>query len=64
MEDAVRGGGLLLAFGPVNPNDEETKGKEIGHIVCEELERTGLKVKWDGTFASRLSVPDLVWQRR
>jgi hypothetical protein len=64
LDRAVRGAGLYLAFGPVNPNDEATKGAEIGNIVREELERVGLKVEWDGSFDERLMIRDLVWQRR
>jgi len=64
VERAVRGGGLYLAFGPVDPKDEETKGLEIGNIVRNELERTGLQVDWDGKWDKRLSIPKLVWQRR
>ncbi len=64
LERAVTGDGLFLAFGPLDPKDEETKGPEIGNTVREELERAGLCVDWDGTFTNRLSVPDLVWQRR
>jgi hypothetical protein len=64
VERAIQGDGLFLAFGPRNPKDEETKGPEIGIVVREELERAGLKVKWDGTFAARMSVPQFVWQKR
>ena len=64
LERAVAGGGLLLAFGPVDPKQEGTQGPEIGRIVREELERAGLKVQWDGTFSQRIFVPDLAWQRR
>jgi hypothetical protein len=64
LERVVRGDPLFLAFGPLDPDDEELKGPEIGRIVREELERAGLKVDWDGTFENRLSVPNLVWQRR
>jgi hypothetical protein len=64
LERAVQGSGLFFAFGPVDPKEEETKGPEIGRIVREELERVGLKVDWDGTFAKRMSIPNLVWRRR
>jgi hypothetical protein len=64
LERAIRGGGLFLAFGPVDPRDEEIRGREIGKLVREELERAGLKVEWDGTFAKRMRIPQLVWQRR
>jgi hypothetical protein len=64
VERAIRGEGLFLAFGPVDPRDEKVKGPEIGKMVREELERAGLQVEWDGTFATRMRVPRLVWQRR
>jgi len=64
MERAVLGGGLYFAFGPVDAREEATKGLEVGKIIREELERVGLQVDWDGTFANRMSVPRLLWQRR
>ncbi len=64
LERAVRGEGLNLAFGPVDANDEETLGPQIGEMVREELNRAGFTVEWDGTFAKRIRVPYLVWQRR
>jgi hypothetical protein len=64
VERAIHGGGLYLAFGPVEPNEEEKGGPKIGFIVREELERAGLGVEWDGTFAKRIYVPKFVWQRR
>jgi hypothetical protein len=64
LERAVRGGGLYLAFGPVDPKDEQKEGPRVGNIIREELERTGLHVDWDGTFAQRIYVPKFVWQRR
>lgn len=64
LERAVVGGGLHFGFGPIDPKDEQTIGREVGNIVREELEKAGLKVDWDGTFDKRLSVPELVWQRR
>jgi hypothetical protein len=64
LERAVRGGGLYFAFGPVDPKEEETTGVEIGNMVREELERVGFAVEWDGTFANRIRVPRILWQRR
>lgn len=64
LERAVRGGGLFFAFGPTDSASEETEGVRIGNLVREELERAGLKVDWDGTFAKRMSVPNIVWQKR
>ncbi|MDJ0909496.1 MAG: hypothetical protein QNI99_09890 [Woeseiaceae bacterium] len=64
LERAVRGGGLFLAFGPAVAAEEESKGPEIGRIVQEELERVGLGVVWDGSFAKRISIPDFDWKKR
>lgn len=64
LERVVGGLPLYLAFGPVDPKEEETKGVEIGNIVREELERSGLEVEWEGTFQDRLRVPGLDWQKR
>jgi hypothetical protein len=64
LERAVRGGGLFLAFGPTDPSFEETQGPLIGEIVREELERVGLTVEWDGTFANRMHLPCFDWQKR
>lgn len=64
LERAVRGGGLYVAFGPVDPDDEETGGPKVGEVVREELERAGLGVKWDGTFATRILIPSFEWQKR
>ncbi len=64
LERAVRGGGLFVAFGPVHPNDEATKGPLVGKIIRDELERAGLAVEWDGTFQQRIYLPKFVWQRR
>jgi hypothetical protein len=64
LERAVEGTGLYLAFGPMNPKEEETKGPEIGRIIVDELKRAGFTVEWDGTFAERIFVPDIEWKRR
>ena len=64
LERAIRGDGLYLAFGPVDPAKEQTVGIDVGHIVREELENAGLSVDWNGTFEKRLSIPKLNWQKR
>jgi hypothetical protein len=64
LEGAVRGEGLYLAFGPADPKDEETQGPVIGRIVCEELQRAGFNVEWNGTFGQRIFIPRIRWQRR
>jgi len=64
LERAVEGGGLYLAFGPIDPKDEEKKGPAVGKIVVEELERAGFKANWDGTFKTRICIPIFDWKHR
>ena len=64
LERAVNGDGLYFAFGPVNPADEQTVGVDVGNVVREALENSGLPVEWDGTFENRLRIPKLKWQKR
>ena len=64
LERAVAGQGLCLAFGPIDPKDEETKGPEVGRIITEELHQAGFQTDWDGTFKTRILVPKLDWKRR
>jgi hypothetical protein len=64
LERAVEGGGLSLAFGPVHPQDEQTKGLEVGRRIVEELRRAGFQPQWNGTFNERISIPQFDWKRR
>jgi len=64
LERAVRGEGLMLAFGPANAADEVSEGPSIGANIQKALERAGLEVAWDGTFSRRIHIPHMVWQRR
>jgi hypothetical protein len=64
LERAVRGEGLILSFGPMDPEMEQTEGPRVGRIIVEELERRGLRTRWDGTFKERIHVPQLDWKRR
>jgi len=61
---AIGGDGLHLAFGPVEPKDEATKGPAVGRIIREELEKAGFLVEWDGTFKQRILIPRFDWKRR
>jgi hypothetical protein len=63
-ERAVEGGGLFLAFGPVDPKQEETEGPAVGRLVTAALTTEGLQSRWDGTFAERIFIPHFTWQRR
>ncbi|MGI9572502.1 DUF6891 domain-containing protein [Alloalcanivorax xenomutans] len=64
LECVVSGGGLYLAFGPMDPLHEETEGPVVGALIVEELTKAGLNVQWDGTFAHRIFIPDMDWKRR
>ncbi len=64
LERAVHGGGLYLAFGPMDANNEETGGPRIGAMIVEEFSRVGLEVQWNGTFRQRICLPAIDWKRR
>ena len=61
---AVDGGGLYLAFGPMDPKKESTEGPRIGALVAEELKQVGFNVRWNGTFDQRIFVPEVEWKRK
>jgi hypothetical protein len=64
LERAVKGQGLHLAFGPVDPKNEEVEGPRIGAVIIEELGRAGFATQWDGTFGRRIHVQKIDWKRR
>ncbi len=59
---ALEGGALMLAFGAIEPDDEEAT-RAIGHEACEALRAQGLDPVWAGDVKRRIVVP-LTWQRR
>lgn len=61
---AVEGGGLFLAFGPMDARTEDTEGPRVGRLVIEALQHAGLQVQWDGTFKQRIHMADFDWKRR
>ena len=64
LEHALEGHGLYLAFGPADPNDEETRGAWVGRIIANQLTEAGFEVQWDGTFKTRILIPTFDWKRR
>lgn len=64
LDRAVRGHGLYLAFGPIDPALERTEGPRVGALIVEELQRQGLRVEWTGTFDQRIFVPEIDWKKR
>ena len=62
LERAVRGEGLMIAFGDLD--DDPAKGVVIGGAVCAALKQAGFTTEWDGTIDQRINVPKLDWKRR
>lgn len=61
-ERAVRGGGLMLAFGEIN--GEQEKAVEIGRKICEQLRKANLSFAWNETVRERVHLDKIVWHRR
>lgn len=64
VERALDGGGLYLAFGPRDSDEEPDGGVAVGRIVVGELDRVGLATSWNGTFSQRILIDNFEWQRR
>lgn len=64
LERVIHGEGLYLAFGPIDPKQEQSTGLAVGRAIVEELNQVGLPTRWDGTFNQRIFIPKLNWQRR
>jgi hypothetical protein len=64
LDQAVDCGHMYLAFGPMDPEKEETEGPAVGAVIVEELKRAGFDVEWNGTFQQRIFIPRLDWKRR
>lgn len=64
LEAALRGEGLYLAFGPIDPSNEEQDGSRVGALVMEQLTKHGLTASWSGAFSQRIHIPVLDWKRR
>ncbi len=57
----IDGGGLYLAFGDVDGDDE--KAIEIGHEIVAKCREHGFEIEWEGTIQTRILVK-MKWQRR
>jgi len=64
LAGAVHGAGLHLAFGPADPDEEDTRGPEVGRIIVDQLRSAGFEVEWDGTFKKRILIPAFDWKHR
>jgi hypothetical protein len=64
LDRVVSTGDLYIAFGPINPELEETDGSRIGKIVTDKLLEHGFMVEWNGSFNKRICVHNIIWQRR
>jgi hypothetical protein len=63
-ERAVQGEGLFLAFGPSDQKREETDGPAVGRMVAQALTDAGFTVAWNGSFRTRILIPDFDWKKR
>lgn len=57
---AAEGGGLYLAYGAAAQGADAVA---IGHEIVASLRKHGLAPEWDGTVATRISVP-MDWKKR
>lgn len=64
LERALGGGGLQLAFGPLEPRLGPSLGVEVGQRAVRALAAAGLHAQWDGTVAQRICIPAFDWKYR
>lgn len=62
VECAVQGGGVYLAYG-TGDDDDDDGILRVGEEIRKALEGRSLPVEWDGTADRKIGVP-LKWQRR
>ena len=62
LENAVDGGGLMIAFNYIVGKAPGQLG--IGLALKEELERAGFTLEWNGTAEKRINIPNIEWKRR
>lgn len=60
-ESAAGGDGLYLNYGAAEDGDDASV--EIGHRIVRQLERHGLKTRWNGDIRQRIGL-SLDWKRR
>lgn len=62
LERAVKGMGLMLAFGDLDDTDA---GKiRIGDLITEVVQECGLECSWNRDPNKRIEIPEITWQRR
>jgi len=64
LESAIESGGLTLAFGPIDPREEQGQGLEIARRIVSALEANGLQTQWNGSFERRIEVTPFEWRKR
>lgn len=62
LAHAVDDEGLLLAFGDLRGDQE--RATEIGRRIVQVLHAHGFETEWLGSYAHRIEIPGIVWQRR
>jgi hypothetical protein len=64
--DAVSGRGLLLAFGAIGiePEESDSASLALGREVCAVLARHRIPATWSGSSEERIRITPFEWQRR
>lgn len=62
VERAVDGGGLLLAFGDLQGDDEASAA--VGRTVAAALRKADFSIEWNGSVKTRIDLPSIDWRRR
>ncbi|MDH2273107.1 DUF6891 domain-containing protein [Moraxella porci] len=61
---AVMNGTLMLSFGSLDSEKEQTLGIEVGQKIVNTLNRYGLQTSWNGTFEQKIQIDNFKWQKR
>lgn len=65
VERAIEGHGLWLAFGAfVEGEAHAPESLRLARLVCETLQRHGVKTTWNGEIDSRIEIDPFKWQKR
>lgn len=64
-ERAVRGDGLMLAFGSFTMGEEhEPASLAIAREACDVLRKHGVEVSWSGSLNERIRIAPFEWRKR
>lgn len=61
-ERAIDGGGLMLAYGSYEGEDDKTTA--VAREICSALDRFGIPYEWNGSPSTRISIEPFEWRKR